>query len=390
VDHGTTGPRPLPPAPHSPFIATLRRRLPRWLPPEGALWVFGGGVLVFTGWTKGINMILLLGWVMLAVFGLNLVLARRGVRGLTGRRRLDGPAFAGDAVLRVIELTDAGRRAAVGCSVAESGPDHAADRPVPRLAPGESAHLREELRPRRRGPYQCSPLVARCKFPFGLVQPSVVLAQAEELLVLPRRGRLNGERLRRLLGSESRGDGRNRRLLRAGAAHTADLSGLRPFRTGDSPRWIHWRTSARRNELIVREFADAAVRHLLAVVDPAPDGLEAAVSLAATLCWDWCQQPGDRLDLLIAGPEPARFDHVTDRDRALPALAALAILKGAPAADSPPLARLLGGTDEPFVLLIAARRDGPLRDALARRFRRLVVVLDGSAVPDCYEPPQSL
>jgi uncharacterized protein (DUF58 family) len=377
---------------HTALPGWLRRRLPRWLPDEGFLWLAGAAALLLTGWVKGIGLILLLGWVMLALFALNAALGRRGVRGLCGRRRLDGPAFAGEPVVRVIELTHGGRHAAVGCRVAESGPDHAIDWRVPRLAPGAADHLRQELRPARRGRYACSPLRAWSRHPFGLVERAAELAPAEELLVLPRRGRLHGDRARLWLDQETRSDGRNRRLMRAGPAHAADLAGLRPFRTGDSPRWIHWRTSARRNELIVREFADAQVRHLLAVVDPsadpaAPRRLEAVVSLAATLCWEWCRQPGDRLDVVIAGAEPARFARVTDRDRALPALAALAILVGGPPTDPTRLERLLGGSDEPFVLLLSARPDGPLLALLRRRFRRPVVTLDGLTATEFYEPP---
>jgi uncharacterized protein (DUF58 family) len=371
-----------------------RSRL-RWLlPREGQLWLLAAGGLIFTGWYKGIGLILLVGCMMLALLVLNALIARRSLRGVRGSRRLDGPVFAGAPVGRVVEVTAAGRRTRVGCRVTEVGRDHAAEWFVPRLPPGEAVHLRQELRLPRRGRYPCGPLVARCRYPFGLVERSAVLAPAEELVVLPALGRLHGDRFRRWLEQATHTDGRNRRLQRVGPTHTADISGLRPFRTGDSPRWIHWRTSARRNELIVREFADANVRHLLVVLDPwagpgGPAALESAVSLAATLGWDWARQPGDRLDLVVAGAAPARFDHITDRDRALPALAALAILEAAPALDLPLVRRCLGGTEEPFVLLLSRRPDSPLPDLLARRYRRPVVTLDGATATEFYEPPQS-
>ena len=38
------------------------------------------------------------------------------------------------------------------------------------------------------------------------------------------------------------------------SAQQVEYHGLRDYRSGDSPRWIHWRTSARRGELMVKEF----------------------------------------------------------------------------------------------------------------------------------------
>ena len=47
-----------------------------------------------------------------------------------------------------------------------------------------------------------------------------------------------------------------------------EYHGLRDYRPGDSPRWIHWRTSARRGELMVKEFEQQNEQELAILIDP--------------------------------------------------------------------------------------------------------------------------
>ena len=123
------------------------------------------------------------------------------------------------------------------------------------------------------------------------------------VIVLPRLGTLHTGRLRRWLMQSARPDERVRRNRRR-LSQEVEFHGLRQFRPGDSPRWIHWRTSARSGELMVREF-DQGVHHdlvlfvepYLASGDSNRDALEAALSLAATICWAWCREGGDRVTL---------------------------------------------------------------------------------------------
>jgi hypothetical protein len=97
----------------------------------------------------------------------------------------------------------------------------------------------------------------------------------------------------------------------------AEVHGLRDYRPGDSPRRVHWKATARRSRLTVREYEDAAPPRLLLVVDPwlpdrpTPvdrDRLEEVMSLAAGVCKEWRREAGARLALVIAGPTPVALD----------------------------------------------------------------------------------
>src|SRR5205814_7019129 len=74
-------------------------------------------------------------------------------------------------------------------------------------------------------------------------------------------------------------------------SRSGEFHGLREFRSGDDPRDIHWRTSARRGRPFVRELEEETGRIVMIVLETgaAPvagdpvRAFEDAVSLAASL-----------------------------------------------------------------------------------------------------------
>jgi uncharacterized protein (DUF58 family) len=93
-------------------------------------------------------------------------------------------------------------------------------------------------------------------------------------------------------------------VVRAG--HGTDLYGVREYRSGDSLRRIHWKTSARRGELVVREFEPPGLKVLALLLDPDPATQAAAdqlARLAASEAWD-CLRGGGRVHLWSPGLEP--------------------------------------------------------------------------------------
>jgi len=95
---------------------------------------------------------------------------------------------------------------------------------------------------------------------------------------------------------------------RAGSG--TEMFGVREYRPGDPLRRIHWRSSARHGELIVREFEPPGVQTLGIFCDPAPPSPEAAdqiARIAASEAWD-CLRAGGRVVLWAPGAEPSRPD----------------------------------------------------------------------------------
>jgi uncharacterized protein (DUF58 family) len=158
----------------------------------------------------------------------------------------------------------------------------------------------------RRGKYRFGPLKISTSFPLGLVRRTLTVDSFESLTVCPRLGQLtpawSSIHQQTLRGAQ--------RILRQQNLLEPDFYGLREWKQGDSSRSIHWRTSARRGELLVRQSAEQREQHLLLLVDlwqprlPTADHLwavERAVSFAATVVAQVCRHGGSELDLGLGG-----------------------------------------------------------------------------------------
>jgi uncharacterized protein (DUF58 family) len=177
---------------------------------------------------------------------------------------------------------------------------------VPARSQREAAYA---IRPARRGVYEFGPVRILSRFPLGLMERSFELGQVEQLIVFPRIGRLKPQWWRVSDFGETVAE---RLQIRQGAGDD-EFHRLREYRGGDNPRDIHWRTTARRNELMVREYQHDRRQNLSLVVDlwlpqaPLPADLERvelAVSFAATVCVDQVQSGVEAdIDLVICGKE---------------------------------------------------------------------------------------
>src|SRR5262249_37179029 len=250
--------------------------------------------LLLAGWLKGINLLLLLAYLMLAVWAVNIVAALRQPARISARRIPRGPFFVGSVCAWDIELWNTGPKPSSGWRIVDRGPEHECDWFLERIACGESVRVHAQAVFLKRGLYFPDPLMGKCLHPFGLAQRVKKLADAHPWYVLPAMGKLDVEAFRQWISRTARSEGQVIRTSRPSMVRQDDLHGLRPFRPGDSPRWIHWRTSARRNQKMVREFEESGGQNLILIVDPWGSGehltaLDQTVSLAATICWEWAR-----------------------------------------------------------------------------------------------------
>ena len=114
-----------------------------------------------------------------------------------------------------------------------------------------------------RGKYELGPAELKSSFPFGLLTCNIPLNDNETVYVAPPLGNINPTWERRINSMEPGGQSRMRRR---GLEHD-EFFGMRKWRSGDSPKDIHWRSTARRGFPMVKQFDEPNDRDLAVLLD---------------------------------------------------------------------------------------------------------------------------
>jgi uncharacterized protein (DUF58 family) len=115
-----------------------------------------------------------------------------------------------------------------------------------RLGPHQASSVAYTVRADVRGRYPVGPLAIRLTDPFGLCEMNRSFPSVDRLIVIPQVVPLPTVRL----AGEYAGTGDSR--ARSVAVHGEDDAATREYRRGDDLRRVHWRSTARTGELMVR------------------------------------------------------------------------------------------------------------------------------------------
>jgi uncharacterized protein (DUF58 family) len=153
-------------------------------------------------------------------------------------------------------------------------------------AAGMRATVPMQVLPRRRGLHQLDRFQLITSFPFGFIRRAVDRRQKDSILVYPPIAQVEQKLLQMCLSAESAGA-----TMRPRRGGTDEFYGVKEFRTGENPRWIYWRRSARTGTLVAKEMTRVAPPSLLVLVDSfAADGsaqeqaeIERTIAMAGSL-----------------------------------------------------------------------------------------------------------
>lgn len=293
-------------------LSMVRFRLTR----EGVHYI---GILLFIfigAMLRDINLLILLAGAMIGLLLLQWRFNVRTLVGLTAKRLLPRSTRVGTATEVAIQVRNP-KRWLGSWLVLVQDPLQSLE-PIPQRLTEKGETVVDEVRPastsasqyvltfHRRGRYAVGPTTISTRFPLGLGLGWRTLDNAGQIVVHPRQGQLS-PRVQQLFQQEMHG---NAQISRKVGMHEADFYGLRPWATGDSKRWIHWRTTARLGELSVRQFERQQRRQLCLLLDlfipepRQPDSeaqVEKAVSFVASLANSTARWGNDRLAVAVAG-----------------------------------------------------------------------------------------
>ncbi|MFI7215414.1 DUF58 domain-containing protein [Micromonospora maritima] len=193
-----------------------------------------------------------------------------------------------------------------------------------RLGAHQASSVAYTVRADVRGRYEVGPLVIRLTDPFGLCELTRSFPSTDHLTVIPQVTPLPSVRL----PGEYAGSGDSR--ARSVAVHGEDDAATREYRMGDDLRRVHWKSTARTGELMVRREEQPWESRATVVLDTRAAGhrgegptasFEWAVSAAASIAVH-LRQAGYKLRLVTgngvdvgateAGGEGLLLDHLAE------------------------------------------------------------------------------
>lgn len=374
------------------------------LTPRGSGTALLGVAFVVVAHAIGIPDLAYVGVLLLGVVGLSVAslhLARR--RDELARAFLPDVVGVGDTVTVTVRLhtrTSLPTTPGTWRDALSHGLDGPAGGLLPPVGPSSRAGaypatLRYRVAAHRRGVASAGPLTIVVTDPFGLARLQRTVGGASELTVTPALVELTA--LDDLHGS----DGGGRHAATAPPGQGSDDLIARPYAPGDSMRRIHWRASAHRGELMVRQEEQEATPEAVVVFDGgrqryaagaarAP-GDDPAFELAVTACVsaiDRLVREGYRVTVIDAAGvelcEPIDGGDPAGVEAALVAFASI-VARGEAPLDA--LVHVFGGAATGPVVLVtgrlAADDDAPL--ARAAHLTPLPVLLTVGSSPDVIE-----
>ncbi len=246
----------------------------------GLVFTVGALAIGFAAVNTGNNLLYLLLGGMLGFIAVSGWLSEQAIRGLVVTRRLPRGVTVGQE-LRIGYTVRSRHRTlpSFAVEIAEGGlPGRAF---LPFVPAGGSTRARSLNTFVRRGVYPLEAVTLSTSFPFGLFRKERDLTLPGEIVVWPRS-------VRPVTALPTvPGEGVAEGLAVPGMlGHRGEYRSLRSYRPGDDPRDIHWRSSARLRDPVVREYErdGSECRWIYLDVRHEPgDAAEAAIEVAAAL-----------------------------------------------------------------------------------------------------------
>ncbi|MFQ5903305.1 MAG: DUF58 domain-containing protein [Candidatus Binatia bacterium] len=269
-------------------MSTVGQILSRYLNPHRRLhftregWFFSALTLSIglVAINTGHNLFYLVFALLLSLVLVSGILSERVLRGIEVRRHIPSEVTARVPFAVVLEVRNPHRHKVSYSLMISDGGDFLPRRIIgylPSLGPGESKSFHYLAQVGKRGLHRFGSVHLITRFPFGLFEKVRLIPLQGNLIAYP--GLKESSRLRAMvLGKDHIGS----KKWRWGE----EVLTLRPALPEDDHRFIHWRTSARMGQLMVKEFVEKIERPRAIFLDnrgEEGEKFEQAVEVAASL-----------------------------------------------------------------------------------------------------------
>ena len=223
-------------------------------------------LLLAAGVVLRVDSVFLIGYLAFALYVLGRLWVRVAARSVLVKRRLSERAYQGDRVEVRLQITNRSRVPIPWMSLRDSVPLRlvAASSPARwalSLGGRGERTVAYHLLCRQRGYYEFGPMTLEVGDPLGIERRSGGAAAVDRLIVYPR-----------VLPLEQLGLPTRSPLPHLPARtwlfeDPTRLTGVRDYRSGDTPRKIHWKATARTGRLLVKTFQPGIARETLVCLD---------------------------------------------------------------------------------------------------------------------------
>jgi uncharacterized protein (DUF58 family) len=259
--------------------------LQRWFNLHLVIWLLFLACFI-VAWNRGLALLYGLSSLSLSLLLISYLMPRLQMRGIRVERFLVGDLTAGKEGELLYKITSTGRR--YHLQLDDWLPFAEGEQTIFVSRFDQAIHKRVTIECDRRGSFQLNQLRLSSAYPFGVVKHSRTLTtDTLEVLVLPRVYDLHTIPAPVIADANSDGD-----LQIPQKGGQDEFAAVREYTQGDSLRHIHWRASARQQQLVVKEYERSDRPVLLVALDCRPSfnlgegsrsTFEFAISIAASM-----------------------------------------------------------------------------------------------------------
>lgn len=338
---------------------TRLRRIRLSIPPEGFVFLVVLGFVTVCSVLRSVNMLVVVSGMMLVALLLCWRLSRYAVRNVVVRREVPNQIHTGQAVniqwpianhgnfaIFRLKLTDtitqtSSRLGSLENASKKKRPFARPSITYSKIEAGQTNYDSYRILFAERGTYQLGPVTVENQFPLALINSWFRTQHTNSINVAPQIGTLasNWDQIFRTIsqGSSSRSNIKG--------TQEEEFYAIREWRSGDNLRNIHWRSSARKMQPMVKQFDRIIEQDRTLFVDLFADTndsidflkvsneCELALSFSTSAIKQWLHESSGAFHLTIAGEEVVRHDSSQQVDFVSQCMKTLAVARHTPAAD---------------------------------------------------------